>query len=246
MRKLMKYEFRKTRFTRSILLLIAVISEILFLTGLFLEWDNGAIWGAVILMLDFTFGIIYIGIESILTLSKDLNTKQSYMLFLTPKNSFQILGAKALENLISIIVAGALFALLFLADFSAVRMRYGELDTFLQNFNLIMTSMFESFPTWQEIVLSAVESLLQWFMTITIGYLAVVLSSTLLAGKRLNALISFLLFILLLWASAFVLDFVLTNIVSEAAYYIQTVLIFLISAGFYFLSGWILERKMSL
>lgn len=242
----MKYEFRKTRLTRVILLLIAAISEILFLTGLFLEWDNGAIWGSVLLMLDFTFGIIYIGIESILTLSKDLNTKQSYMLFLTPKNSFQILGAKVLENLISIVAAGFLFALLFLADMSVVRMQYGELDTFLENFNLIMTSMFDNFPTWQEVALAAFESLLQWFMTITIGYLAVVLSTTLLAGKRLNALISFLLFILITWASAFILDFVITHIGPEAAYYIQTVLILLLSAGFYLLSGWILERKMSL
>ena len=41
--------------------------------------------------------------ESVNVLHRDLNTKQSYMLFLTPKSSYQILGAKILENGISIV-----------------------------------------------------------------------------------------------------------------------------------------------
>ncbi len=64
-------------------------------------------WELFFLVMCTIFGVIYIGIESVNVLHRDLNTKQSYMLFLTPKSSYQILGAKILENGISIIMAGA-------------------------------------------------------------------------------------------------------------------------------------------
>ena len=54
--------------------------------------------GIIFLVMCTIFGVIYIGIESVNVLHRDLNTKQSYMLFLTPKSSYQILGAKILEK----------------------------------------------------------------------------------------------------------------------------------------------------
>lgn len=246
MGKLMKYEFRKTRMTRLIMIFLAVISQILYLSGLFLKWDSGSLWGTILLIIIGTFGIIYIGIESILILSKDINTKQSYMLFMTPKNSFQILGAKVLVNMISMIAAGIIFALMLTADAHIAMLKLHGLNAFLDNLNLILNTMFDNLPTWQEFTFTAVSFLLNWFMTITIGYLAVVLSATILAGKRFNGIISFILFILISWASAFILETVPLPSTQTAAYLLETGLILLFSAGFYFLSGWILERRMSL
>lgn len=68
--------------------------------------------GMMFLILCAFFGVFYIGLEGIMTLYRDLNSKQSYMLFLTPKSSYEILGAKILENGISILMAGAFLSYL--------------------------------------------------------------------------------------------------------------------------------------
>ena len=85
MLKLMKYEFRKTAFSKLILLCITMVVEIVYLLGVFLKKDNLLFIGIMLLTLCATAGILYIGLESINVLQRDLNTKQSYMLFLTPK-----------------------------------------------------------------------------------------------------------------------------------------------------------------
>ena len=108
MLKLMKYELRKTAFSKLVLLVITAVAEIAFLIGVFWKKDNILAMGIIFLVMCTIFGVIYIGIESVNVLHRDLNTKQSYMLFLTPKSSYQILGAKILENGISIIMAEAL------------------------------------------------------------------------------------------------------------------------------------------
>ena len=86
MLKLMKYEFRKTAFSKLILLCITMVVEIVYLLGVFLKKDNLIFIGIMLLILCATAGILYIGLESINVLQRDLNTKQSYMLFLTPRS----------------------------------------------------------------------------------------------------------------------------------------------------------------
>ena len=127
MLKLMKYELRKTAFSKLVLLVITAVAEIAFLIGVFWKKDNILAMGIIFLVMCTIFGVIYIGIESVNVLHRDLNTKQSYMLFLTPKSSYQILGAKILENGISIIMAGAFFAALAALDVTVATLYIGGL-----------------------------------------------------------------------------------------------------------------------
>ena len=101
MLNLMKYELRKTTFSKLALLAFTAVAEVAFLLGVFLKKDNLLAMGIICLFLCAIIGVIYIGLESVNVLYRDLNTRQSYMLFLTPKSSYQILGAKILENGIS-------------------------------------------------------------------------------------------------------------------------------------------------
>ena len=81
MLKLMKYEMRKTAFSKFVLLVLTAVAEVAFLLGLLL--DKGELLGtaAVFLVLFATVGIVYIGIQSALLLRRELNCKESYMLF---------------------------------------------------------------------------------------------------------------------------------------------------------------------
>lgn len=246
MGKLMKYEFRKTRFSRIILILAIVLSEILFLIGTFTKWEDGIFWGVLLLSLCATLGTFYLGIESILVFSKDMNSKQSYMLFMTPQNSYQILGAKVLENLICIIAAGLIFGLITFADISLAIAQMKGLDRLLNELNMILKSMFDNLPTWQDVAANAAQILLSWFMTITIGYLAVTLSSTVLAGKRFSGLVSFLLFLLLSGLVEVIFEYLPSMPTLIMDHVLEYVVILLFSTAFYLISCWIMEHKLSL
>ena len=75
-----------------ILLVITAAAEIAYLIGVFFEWEKALGIGIAGLVFCALIGITYIGIDSLLVFHKDLNTKQSYMLFLTPRNSYQVLS----------------------------------------------------------------------------------------------------------------------------------------------------------
>ena len=54
-------------------------------------------------------GVAVMGLESVFVLHRDMNTKQSYMLFMPPNSCYKILGAKVLECGAAILIAGAFF-----------------------------------------------------------------------------------------------------------------------------------------
>lgn len=227
------------------MLIVAAAAEILFLIGLFAKWDNGFMWGIFLLIACAWLGIFYIGIESILVLSKDLNTKQSYMLFMVPRSSYQVLGAKVLGSLISIAAAGLFFILIAVLDASLAAIYVDGLKAFMDNVNMFLKTIFENMPSMQDILNLLIIVLLQWFLTVIIGYLAVILSCTVLTGKRFSGLISFLLFFVLFCAVGMVVNHLPDFSGMSLDYLLHGAVIFTFSAVFYLISCWIMERKLS-
>lgn len=241
MGKLMKYEFRKTRLSKLIILGITLAAEAAALAGIFLKWDWGLWMGVGILLFCAIVGTAYIGIESLMVFSRDLNSKQSYMLFLTPKNCFQILGAKVLENFISIFGAGAFFAALGFLDLTVWGTANYELKQFLESITIDIGAPL----TPQTAALVFFSVLAGWLMVVTTGFLAIVLSATVLAGKRLSGLVSFVIFLLIDTGLGKLLDF-LPVVESEEGFNLLLIPAALaLSAGMYLLTGWIMERKLS-
>ena len=138
MTKLMKYEFRKSMFSKLIILVISGIMEALFLLGIFTSWNNGIGWGIFGLVFSASVGISFIGINSLLIFYRDLNTKQSYMLFMTPCSSYQILGAKVLENGLSLFLAGCFFSALASLDINIAFDQVGWLKEITEQFQLLL------------------------------------------------------------------------------------------------------------
>ena len=130
MGKLLKYELKKTWALKLIILGITAVAELTYLMILFMDGENSRGFGVTCMLLFFIAlgGTILIGVQSVLTLHRDMNTKQGYMLYMTPRNSFQILGAKLLENGLSLALAGGFFFLLGLLDVSLLFSRLGSLE----------------------------------------------------------------------------------------------------------------------
>lgn len=246
MGKLMKYEFRKMRLSRLIILAAALIGEILFLLGVSMELEKVLAAGMIILVLDALFGIFYIGIESILILSRDLNTRQSYMLFMMPRNSYQIMGAKVLSNLISLSLAGVFFGALAAADISFLMIRIDGLKMFWENVKMFLESIFEQLPSAADIASVAGAGLMEWFLTIVIGYLAVVLAATVLAGKKLGGILSFVSFLVFCWAVSFLDSRIIPEMNSlSASMAVHGAFYLVVAILFSLLTCWIMERKLS-
>lgn len=246
MSRLMKYELRKTMFSKLVLLAVVAAAELIYLAGVFLKWDDGLAWGTLGLAFSAVIGIFYIGIESLLILHKDLNTKQSYMLFLTPQNSYQVLGAKVLENGISIFLTGAFFAVLTAVDVSIGILYIGGLEEFLDLLQELAISLHIEIASYTDaILMTFFATLASWLLMIVTGYLAIILSATVLAGKKLSGLVSFLLYVGLVWVSGAVMNLIpeMDNLNLHAGLVLGVT--FVLIAIMYLISGWIMERKLS-
>lgn len=246
MLKLMKYEVRKTMFSKVIILIITALAEIAYLIGVFAKKEDIMAWGIMGLTMCALIGIFYIGIESLIVFHRDLNTKQSYMLFLTPNSSYRILGAKVLENGIAIFVSGAFFALLAALDITIGILYIGGLKEFIDTIQEVIKHVqlqIEIYP--EQILMAFFVTLSSWLLMIVTGYLAIVLSATVLAGKKFSGLLSFALYLLLFGVSGKLIDLV----PEMQNFYLRFGLImavtFVIIFIMYAVTGWIMEKKLS-
>lgn len=112
MGNLIKYEWRKQRLTRILILACLLAFIVLFLIGGLIK--NETIVAVSILIITFAgmFGIFYVGIENLVILNRDLKTKQSYMLWMVPHSTYEILGAKLIAGILQMVFV-------FLAFFAA-------------------------------------------------------------------------------------------------------------------------------
>jgi hypothetical protein len=250
MLKLMKYELRKTWFTKAILLAVTAAVEAFFLYGLYGEKEDMAAGGAFILLLLAFGGVLVIGLESVITLHRDMNTKQSYMLFMTPNSCYKILGAKVLECSLSILLTGAFFFALGALDLSLVFAKQGELSLlwdqireFISNFSVNGRPITIDLPTMATVVFSLLSG---WIALITSAYLADVISAALLNGKKMNGVISFVLFLALSLGCS-----LLTNLITRpipgniTVMMVHGLLSLVFAAVMYFVTAKIMEDKLS-
>lgn len=256
MLKLMKYELRKTMFSKIVLFTITVIFEIIFLAGVLLQKVDILATGIIFIYLCAIIGIILIGLESLGTLHKDLNTKQSYMLFLTPTNSYQILGAKIITNALTMLLAACFFGVLSVANIFVLMIQEDGIMSVVKDVIQALVSIdlkINGTPVELSVdivaVLVVLAMLTSWFMVITIGILAIILSASIFAGKKHSGLITFGIFLLITWGVS-----AITNLLPEPSglpepsvllYYFIDILVSLIFAAIlYLISCQIMERRL--
>ena len=130
MKALLKYEFRKTWAAKAMVLGVTAVAELVFLAGLYIgKNENLTFTGIALLMICASVGIVTIGLQSVLVLHRDMNTKQGYMLYMTPNSCYKTLGAKVIENGLSLLLAGAFFFALASLDVTLLFTRYGQVSS---------------------------------------------------------------------------------------------------------------------
>ena len=245
MLKLLKYEFRKTAFPKLVMLALTVLAEAGFLYGYFAKKEDTMGTAVVFLVILTLVGIALMGVMSLVNLHRDMNTKQSYMLFMTPNSCYSILGAKVLECGLSLMLAGAFFFGLAVLDMDLVLRQEGAgrvWDVFNQMLHTVNARLEINVPNVLAVICYSVAS---WLCTITTAYLADVISSALLNGRKGNLIITFLLFLVLSYLITKVVLMVPSTGTIQTEYLLQS----LISLGFaglmYFVAAWIMENYLS-
>lgn len=253
MGKLIKYEIRKQRTSRMIIFIALAAALLVFWGGLIFKND---LMTALSIM-GMTFGaclvLFYTGIESILLLNRDLRTKQSYMLWMLPKTSWEILGAKFISAILQMLIV---FGICGLAVSASIALAVWKTEGFknLASAAQKISSLFvEGGLGWTDILILALVLFLCWSLIIMVGFLSVILSRTLLIKSRFAGFLAAVLF--------FVINFVIEKgylfinkfpgadelpqisvtgwSVAEMIYYI------VVAAAVFVISGLLAEKKLS-
>ena len=131
MGKLIKYEFRKQLMSKLVVGVVVAVLEFVLFAGLIFDDFDWASIGLGLFAIVAMVSLLYFSFESIITYSNDLKTKQSYMLFLTPRNMFQIVGAKLLTTILQIFVTGCAFVAIAIGDVFLVCAKKGDVKEFI-------------------------------------------------------------------------------------------------------------------
>ena len=245
MLRLLKYELRKTQFSKLVLLGITLVAQAVFLAGFWGKKEETLAIGAFLLFSIAIIGIALMGILSVITLHRDMNTKQGYMLFMTPNSCYKILGAKVIECALSLLLAGAFFFGLGYLDFSLL-LGEGTNKQIWDMFNQMVRTIN------QHIVLDAphisaliFEIIATWLCTITTAYLADVISSSLLNGKKGGLLITFLIFLLLNYGISKLLQLVPSTIGVIPVLLWQGVIALVLAGIMYVITARLMEKYLS-
>ena len=245
MLQLIKYELKKTLSAKLILLGVTVVAQAVFLYGYWAHNEDALLSGALLLFFIATTGIALMGVLSLVTLHRDMNTRQGYMLFMTPNSCYKILGAKVLECGFSILIAGAFYLALGMLDFSLLLGKDSN-----QRLWDILNQMLRSVN--QAIVLDAphvsalvFSMLANWLCTVTTAYLADVVSSALLNGKKANWIVTFLLFIALNYGISLLLNLIPSSSGQITFFLLRGAVAFGLAGVMYVVTARLMDRYLS-
>ena len=244
MGSLIKYEFRKLLNIKFIILVLTGIFQVMFLVGMAAKSISFLCISSVLVLFCAIISISVLAILTIRVLSKEFNTKQGYMLFMTPNSSYKILGAKIVESVITIFGFGALFILL---EFIDVKMLTEK------NLLSVVFVELESENFWANaggIALNVISILFNVVAIVAIAFLAVIVSATLLNGKKYSGLLSFGLFL--------VINFIVSDVITRISTAFNladdmcAISIFIcvactiVSVIIYYIGAWLMENKLSI
>lgn len=222
MGKLIKYEFRKQLLSKLVVGVVVAVLQLVFFCGLI--FDNGD-WTAVGVGFTMTvamLSLLYFSFESIVTYSNDLKTKQSYMLFLTPCNMFQVVGAKLVTTILQIFVCGCAFVAIGIGDVLLLCAKKGSVKELIEGVKEFFHALTGVEIRLVEIVYIVLMVLIAWLFFVAMAMFAITLSTTLLSNWKFKGVVSIAIFFGMDWLIAKVATLVAPTGFLEGEYLVVT------------------------
>lgn len=204
--KMIKYEFRKHITSIIILLIVYGLLEAVFLYGRFADNEKALLISMLLLALLIFVSYIFILVLGISTYNQELKSKSGYLVYMTPISYYHIIGAKLLYTLFAGVGFAALIFLLLTINYSMLADTY-NLDDFATSFNFILTTLGSQYSIGTLILMTLVQiisMLIGFFMIVTVAYLAISLSTTILENSKAKGFLSFFIFMVIIILIAYV------------------------------------------
>ncbi len=170
------------------------------------------------------------------------------MLFLVPKSSYEILGAKMISAALQIFFTMLLYGIVAVLCGSVYLMKYSsvrELMTLVQN---ILETNYSVRVDWGLAVQMILTVFVTWVFIVVLGYFVETLIYTLVHKTKLTSFIVFVAYILCFWGVVSA-DNAILNAISKSSQVMQSsveILFFLvINTLLYVASAWLMDKKLS-
>ncbi len=258
MLKSMKYEFLKNRVSLAVMGIIFACLEATFLIGCALKKDEPAAIAVTGLIVLSVVCVFYIYITGITAYSRDLREKSGYLVFMTPLSTYKVIGAKLLMVLIEATVFAAWFVLFIILDVTLLLHRFADMTWQELAEGLGEIFFFLRDPEVLRGITGAmcaglILAFISLFMTVTLAYLAISLSATVLQNRRGKGIVALIFFLVLnqlanLAANHLpVLDIDWNNAMGAVVARMPAMLFYVaLSVGAFIGTGLLLEKKISL
>lgn len=253
MLKLIKYEYRKEMSTYLVLFAALIFAEVYFLISFATDSGTNMAVSSFLFIFGGICGVLALMLLGALSYSKEISSKYSYMTFMTPNSPYKIVGAKYISLFVATAVASILYVGFVSLDAYLVLSKYEDIKSFT-----IMIKRAAAVFGWDTDAYFAMffamllSMWISFFFSVSCAYLAITLSTTILANKKGKGFLSVVFF--------FVISFVVSRIagmlrqnsiaysVSDA--FLNNIYVYLFQIamiiGSYFFVSFMLKKKISL
>ncbi len=256
--RLSKYELRKNRTALLVLLAGLIALEIGFLVGIQSDKQETAVTWVIFLVLYAVVCYFAVFIFAITNYYREINSKTSYLVFMTPVSSLGIILSKMLTVLVlGIILAGALGALGWL-DLALLVEHYSEYKSMGEMISEAMRSIgINTSQLASSALFGIIIFLLSVFSTVAMLYFCITLAATLLQNSKLKLVMTIILFVAGMYAKSKIQDWITDiypMVYDDTVNFVQLLLQswpyalanLIELAVFMILTTWLLEKKLSL
>ena len=249
MGKIFKYEWKKQMFSKYVIGGILLVLTRIFMIGTMLEREEWQATSLVLLVVAGAFTSMYIGVECLLVLNRDLRTKESHMLFMIPYPAYTILGAKILAAVCQILLTAALFVGAFFLCFSAYLAANSSFGQFFEILKRVLNEWVEIDITWDWMLLGIGQLIISWIGMIAAGFTAIIAVRTVFVQSKLATPLAIVLFFVLNWGMVKLVELADRLIPVTASdfthFWAQLGVLAVLAVMLLILSGWMAEKKLS-
>ncbi len=253
MLKLIKYEFIKSRVILIGLFGVFVALQIFTMYSINV-YDTTLMATALMLLMLVAFtSFVMIFILGIQSYSKELHSKSSYMIFMTPNSTYKIIFSKILYTLFIALLATLIGFIMFALDLQLMINAMGTDATIDQIIKIISVGAGRTIQYYIHTGIVLLISLwISLFSSLCIAYLSITLSATAFATSKFKGLFSVIFFIAITFAINYIAKYIpsLSTNSSYISLYTANIPIYLyeivIIAAASISSAILLDKKVSL
>lgn len=200
---LLKYEFRRSRMIFLAIVGFTLFVELIYLIGWGFHIDTLTTIGVIAGIICVALGSMAVLLYGVILFNDDISKKPGYLLFSTPRSSAQIVGAKLLMTLFTMVGLSILFTLLIGLDIMLALERSGT--TLIETLRLIDANVTEA--GMQEVIFNGHNAvgLCMWILTsvvsfvfsVIVAFVVIVLTRTIMGAQKGRTLLAVVLWIVI-------------------------------------------------